>query len=87
MAKIDAKKLIKYQKPKPIKARKENILVRVTRYFREVRLELKKVTWPSRQEAVSSTVVVLVTVLFFTAYIGLLDTLFVYLIKLFTFRF
>lgn len=85
MTKLDPKKLIKYQKPKPAKARKENVFAAVRRYFREVRLELKKVTWPARPEIIASTIVVLTAVLFFTLYIGLLDAIFVQLVKIFTF--
>jgi preprotein translocase subunit SecE len=87
MARIDPKKLMKYQKPKPVKSTKENVFARIGRYFREVRLELKKVTWPSRPEVISSTIVVLTAVLFFTVFIGLLDALFVWLVKVFTFQF
>jgi hypothetical protein len=35
---------------------------RVVRFFREVRIEMGKVTWPDRQELVQSTIVVLASV-------------------------
>ena len=42
-------------------------------FLREVRLELKKVDWPSRAELISYTVVVLVTITVMTAYVFGLD--------------
>jgi preprotein translocase SecE subunit len=42
-------------------------------FFIEVRTELKKVTWPSRREVYATTVVVIVTTLFFGFYLWLLD--------------
>ncbi|MDI6795498.1 MAG: preprotein translocase subunit SecE [Desulfatibacillaceae bacterium] len=44
-------------------------------FLREVRMELKKVTWPSRRQTVGSTVVVIAFVLMVAAYLGLADKL------------
>jgi preprotein translocase subunit SecE len=44
-------------------------------FLREVRTELKKVTWPSRKETLASTGVVLVIVFIVAAYLGLVDLL------------
>jgi preprotein translocase subunit SecE len=44
-------------------------------FFTEVRAELKKVTWPSRQEVQSTTVVVIFTTIFFGFYLYSLDLL------------
>mgnify|MGYP000293353184 CR=1 FL=1 len=49
---------------------------RATRYLREVRGELNRVTWPSRQELVASTLVVLVVVTLTALYLGAWDALF-----------
>ena len=38
--------------------------------------ELKKVTWPTRKEALSNTVVVLIAVVFCAALIWVFDTIF-----------
>ena len=52
------------QKPVKEKTKKPNVLVRgfkrVTRYFREMKSELKKVVWPSRKQIINNTVVALV---------------------------
>jgi len=44
-------------------------------FYLDVRSEMKKVTWPSRQEVVGTTVVVIVAVFFFGFYLGLVDYL------------
>lgn len=54
---------------------------RATRYLREVRAELNRVTWPSRQELIASTVVVLVVVAVTAAYLGAWDALFTWLFQ------
>ena len=44
-------------------------------FFSEVRAELKKVTWPSRQDTLASTGVVLVVVFIIGFYLGIIDVL------------
>ena len=46
---------------------------RVILFFQESYAELRKVTWPSRDEAVASTKVVLVSTLLIAAMLGLVD--------------
>jgi preprotein translocase subunit SecE len=45
----------------------------VSRYFRETIGELRKVTWPTRQEATSLTIVVLIVITLMSAFLGVLD--------------
>jgi preprotein translocase subunit SecE len=54
---------------------------RVVRLFQEVRLEMSKVTWPSREELVSSTGVVIVLSLAFALFIGVFDRLLSFVIN------
>ena len=42
-------------------------------FFREVKVELQKVTFPTRQETVGNTVVVLVLTVIIALYLGLSD--------------
>jgi preprotein translocase subunit SecE len=49
---------------------------RIQRYFRETVGELRKVSWPTRQEAMSLTVVVLIVIVVMSAYLGVLDFIF-----------
>jgi preprotein translocase subunit SecE len=44
-------------------------------FFTEVRSELKKVTWPSKNEVYSTTIVVILTTVFFGFYLYGLDIL------------
>jgi preprotein translocase subunit SecE len=44
-------------------------------FVRDIRLEMNKVTWPSRSEVTSTTVVVLIAVVFFAAYLWGVDNL------------
>ena len=45
----------------------------VREYLKDVRGELKRVSWPTREELRDSTVVVIVTVLLVAAFIGIVD--------------
>lgn len=49
--------------------------VRCQVFFREVKAEMRKVTWPSKDEVVSSTVLVLVAVVFLAIVIGIEDAI------------
>jgi len=39
-------------------------------FYADVRSEMRKVSWPSRQEVTSTALIVIVAVLFFGAYLG-----------------
>ncbi len=53
-----------------------NILSRISRYLREVVAELRKVIWPSRNQMVTYTLVVIVFVVFMVALVYALDLVF-----------
>ena len=55
---------------------KEKWWVRFWNYLRDVRLEAKKVTWPSRKEVTNTTLVVILAVVFFGFYLFLWDIIF-----------
>lgn len=48
---------------------------RVLDYIRESRAELKKVTWPTKQQMWYSTLVVIVVTFIVSVYLGLVDLL------------
>jgi preprotein translocase subunit SecE len=50
---------------------------KIIKYFKESHLELKKVVWPTRDEVVSSTKVVLISTAIFALVLGLVDFLLV----------
>ena len=50
-------------------------------FLREVKAELKKVTWPSKNEVYSTTVVVILATFFFGFYLFFMDIIFSWVIK------
>ena len=46
---------------------------KVASFFKETKQELDKVVWPSREELMGSTVVVIVTTLILAAFVGIVD--------------
>jgi len=49
---------------------------RLTRYFKETWYELKKVSWPTRREALNLTGMVVAVTIFLAIVLGLMDWLF-----------
>ena len=62
--------------------RNENTSFNLRRFLREVRAELKKVSWSDRKELVSYTGVVFIAVIFVCALIWICDTVFARLLEL-----
>jgi len=46
---------------------------KTTQFLREVKIELKKVTWPSKKETMASTAVVIILVIIVSAFLGVVD--------------
>ena len=46
---------------------------RIRTFFKEVQVEIRKVSWPSRTELRDSTIVVIATVLIVAGYVGAVD--------------
>jgi len=51
-------------------------------FWREAKVEIKKVTWPDKKVTGASTIVVLVVVAIISVYLGVADALLNYLYKL-----
>lgn len=56
--------------------KRPNVFARFGRFMREVVAELRKVIWPTRNQMVTYTIVVIVFVVFMVALVGVLDLLF-----------
>ncbi|MBQ7645374.1 MAG: preprotein translocase subunit SecE [Spirochaetales bacterium] len=52
------------------------------RYFKECRLEMKKVAWPNKATILSSTKIVLISTIIFAVLLGLVDFLLMRLVYL-----
>ncbi len=51
----------------------ENVFNRAAEFIREVKVELKKVVWPTRKQTTGTTVVVILFVFVVAAFLGLFD--------------
>ena len=57
------------------------MLSKVRGFFTDVRSEMQKVTWSTREELVGSTMVVLVTMLILSVFVGVADFVFSHFIS------
>ncbi len=46
---------------------------RINQFFGDVKMEMRKVSWPGRKEVYGTTIVVLCAVFFFGIYLGVVD--------------
>ena len=51
----------------------DNVISKSIEFLREVKVELNKVTWPTRQQTIASTVVVIILVIIMSLFLGLVD--------------
>jgi preprotein translocase subunit SecE len=52
---------------------KTNFINSAVQFLREVKIELKKVTWPSRKQTIGSTAVVIVVIILISIFLGSVD--------------
>jgi len=52
---------------------KKNIWAKIIQFLREVKVELKKVAWPSKKQTMGSTLVVLILVIIISFFLGIVD--------------
>lgn len=69
---VAAKKTDKPQK----KNKKPNIFARIGKWFHELKVEAKKVVWPSGKSVLKNTVVVLIVLVILCAVVTVLDLVF-----------
>lgn len=62
----------------------QGIVENVRNFFQDVGSEMRKSTWPEKQELIESTIAVILSVLMLSVYIGLCDQMLVSLLKLIT---
>jgi preprotein translocase subunit SecE len=65
----------------PLAPRSPNWLTNIRQFWHDVKAEMKKVSWPVRNEVVNTTIIVIIAIFFFAFYLYLADNLFGYLIK------
>jgi len=64
------------------KNEKPNFFQRIKRWFKETAGELRKVSWPTREEALALTRIVLIVTIIMSAILGVLDFIFARLVGL-----
>ncbi len=67
------------KKKKPTTSKKQS---GIRRFYRETTGELRKVTWPTREEAINLTVIVIAVTFGMSAFLGIVDFLFTRLFAL-----
>ena len=69
---VPAKKQSQVARVVPAKT-KTNLFSSTAQFLREVKIELKKVTWPSRKQTIGSTVVVIALIVLISLFLGSVD--------------
>jgi preprotein translocase subunit SecE len=61
--------------------REPGLIGKVRQFWHEVKMEMKKVSWPARNEVVNTTIIVVLAVIFFGFYLFVTDMAFTYIIQ------
>ena len=59
------------------------MISKITKFFNDVKVEMAKVSWPSREELINSTMIVAVVSVLFTVFIFVADLILSRVIRLF----
>jgi len=59
------------------------MIEKITTFLKEVKMEIKKVNWPTRQETLKYTLIVVVVSVVVAAFLGGLDFIFAKLLEMF----
>ncbi len=51
----------------------KRLMQKIIQFFKEVKLELRKVTWPGRDEVIKSTIVVLIAIAILGVFLWVID--------------
>lgn len=65
----------------PLAPKSPNWLTNIRQFWHDVKAEMKKVSWPVRNEVVNTTIIVIIAIFFFAAYLYFADKLFSLLIE------
>ena len=60
---------------KPVKE-KVKLSVRIKKFFKDYKSEIKKIVWPTKQQVIKNTSVVVFVIVVIAAFVGVLDLLF-----------
>ena len=63
-----------------LSGRREGPIGRLAQFVRDVRAEMKRVSWPTLNEVKNTTIITLVAVIFFAVYLFMVDRIWVFLL-------
>ncbi len=66
------------------KTKKQSFGVRMKKFFKDTKAELKKVTWPTKEQLIHNTGVIIVFIIIVTIILSVLDVAFAQLFKMLT---
>jgi len=58
-----------------------NIISKIPQFLSEVKTEMKKVSWPTRQQTIKNTLTIIIASAIVAAFLGGLDAFFAWVIK------
>lgn len=58
----------------------------LSNYIKDTKAEMRHVNWPTREQTINFTILVIAISLFVAAFLGFFDFIFVYLLKLVTIK-
>jgi len=58
------------------KAKKPSVFARAGKWFRELKAEMRKIVWPTRQQTINNMLVVIAAVLIVGVFVWVLDLIF-----------
>lgn len=69
------------------KAKKPSVFKRIAKWFRELKSECRKIVWPTRQQTINNTMVVVACVILVGIFIWVVDLVFGFGIQMLLTRF
>lgn len=72
-ANVAARKASAAGSPASAKQPRDGVFAKAIQFLREVKVELKKVAWPSRKQTIGSTAVVIALVVLISLFLGVVD--------------
>jgi preprotein translocase subunit SecE len=64
-----------------LSGRREGPIGRLSQFLRDVRAEMKRVSWPTLNEVRNTTIITLIAVVFFAIYLFMVDRIWVFLLN------
>src|SRR5256885_39851 len=70
---LEFKKFCRRRRERGLSSPRAGLVGRLSQFIRDVRAELKRVSWPTAKEVKNTTIITLIAVIFFAAYLFAVD--------------